>query len=131
MHRLRRNEIEAMRAGGAHRSDAPYHNAPSVGRAVLCTPFEKSERRRVPNLLRSGQAYLPTRHVSSATTISVRFCLCLNDIGIGTCIAVKCSDPVVIERIGSQAGHTSTSPIHSEIVIPRYVSAKGATGRDV
>ena len=66
-----------------------------------------------------------------ATAVSVRFGLCLDDVGIGTCIAVKGSDPVVVERIGSQAGHTSTSPIHSEIVIPRYVSAKSITCRDV
>ena len=126
-----------MRAGGAHRSDAPYHNAPSVGRAVLCTPFEKSERRRVPNLLRSGQAYLTTRHVSSepaetATTILVRFGLGLDDVGIGTCIAVKGSDSVVVERVGRQAGHTFASHIpHVQIVINRYVSDKSITCRDV
>ena len=121
-----------MRAGGAHRSDAPYHNAPSVGRAVLCTPFEKSERRRVPNRLRSGQAYLPTRHVSSATTISVRFGLRLDNVRIGTCIAVKGSDPVVVERIGSQTGHISTSHVADvQIVINRYVSDKSIARRDV
>jgi len=27
-----------VKAGGAHGSDAPYHSAPSVGRAVLCAP---------------------------------------------------------------------------------------------
>ena len=57
--------------------------------------------------------------------VSVGFGLCLDDVGSGTCIAVKGSDPVVVERIGSQTGHISTSHVaYVQIVINRYVSAK-------
>jgi hypothetical protein len=40
------NESEAVRAGGAHRSDAPYHSAPLVGRAVLCAPIRVTKAAR-------------------------------------------------------------------------------------
>ena len=67
-----------------------------------------------------------------ATAISVRFGLCLDDVGIGTCIAVKGSNPVVVERIGSQAGHILTSDITDiQIVIYRNVSTKGIARGDI
>ena len=60
------------------------------------------------------------------STLSVRFGLRLNDVGIGTYIAVKGSDSVVVERIGSQAGHILTNHIaHVAILIACYVSHKG------
>ena len=66
------------------------------------------------------------------STLSVRFGLRLDDVGIGTCIAVKGSDPVVVERIGSQTGHILTSHIaHVAILIARYVSDKSIARRDV
>ena len=66
------------------------------------------------------------------STLSVRFGLRLDDVGIGTCIAVKGSDPVVVERIGSQTGHILTSHIaHVAILIARYVSDKSIARGDV
>jgi hypothetical protein len=62
----------------------------------------------------------------------VGFGLCLDDVGVGTCIAVKGSDPVVIERIGIQAGHIPTSPIaHVAILIGGNISGKGIASGDV
>ena len=64
--------------------------------------------------------------------ISVGFRLCLDDVGIGTCIAVEGSDPVVVGRIGSQAGHILTSHIaHVAILIAGNVSDKGTARGDV
>ena len=64
--------------------------------------------------------------------LSAVFGLCLDDVGIGTCTAVKGSDPVVVERIRSQTGHISTSHVaYVQIVINRYVSAKGIARRHV
>jgi hypothetical protein len=58
--------------------------------------------------------------------------LCLDDVGIETCVAVEGSDPVVVERIGSQAGHISASHVaYVQIVINRYVSNKGIARGDV
>ncbi len=57
-----------------------------------------------------------------AITISVRLSLCLDDVGIGTCIAVEGPDPVVIERVRSQASHVLTGSADNQIVI--YVTAK-------
>jgi hypothetical protein len=63
---------------------------------------------------------------------SVRFGLCLDDVGIGTCIAVKGSDPVVIKRIGSQAGHILTSyTADIQILVAHYVSAESIARGDV
>jgi hypothetical protein len=58
--------------------------------------------------------------------------LCLDDVRIGTCIAVEGPDPVVVERIGSQAGHIPTSYIaHVAIPIAGNVSNKGIARGDV
>ena len=66
------------------------------------------------------------------STLSVGFGLRLDDVGIGTCIAVKGSDAVVVERIGSQTGHISISHVaYVQIVINRYVSDKSIARRDV
>ena len=71
----------------------------------------------------------PTRSLS---TLSVGFGLRLDDVGIGTYIAVKGSDPVVVERIGSQTGHISIGHVaYVQIVINRYVSDKSIARRDV
>ena len=59
------------------------------------------------------------------------FGLRLNDVGIGTCIAVEGSDPVVVERIGSQAGHIFTGPDDSQILIACYISHEGIARGDV
>jgi hypothetical protein len=60
------------------------------------------------------------------------FGLCLNDVGIGTRIAVKGSGAVVVERIGSQAGYILTSHIaYIQIVIARYESDKGIGCGDI
>jgi hypothetical protein len=63
---------------------------------------------------------------------SVRFGFCLNDVGIRARIAVEGSDPVVIERIGSQASHILTSHIaYVQIMIAGCVSNKRAGRGDV
>jgi hypothetical protein len=68
----------------------------------------------------TGLALLDRRFLSSAV-----FGLCLDDVRIGTCIAVKGSDSVVVERIGSQAGHILTSHnAHIAIPITENVSTK-------
>lgn len=60
------------------------------------------------------------------------FRLCLNDVRIGACIAVEGSDPVVVGRIGSQAGHIPTSHIaHVAIPIVGNVSDKSTARGDV
>ena len=75
----------------------------------------------------TGLALLDRRFLSSAV-----FGLCLDDVGIGTCIAVKGSDSVVVERIGSQAGHIPISHIaHVAILIGGKVSDKGIASGDV
>jgi hypothetical protein len=58
--------------------------------------------------------------------------LCLYDVRIETCVAVECSDPVVVERIGSQADHIPTGHIaHVAILIGGYITDKGIAGGDV
>ena len=46
-----------------------------------------------------------------AIAILVRFGLCLDDVGIGTCIAVEGANTVVIECIRSQTRYVLTSHI--------------------
>ena len=57
--------------------------------------------------------------------ILVRFSFRLDDVGIGAGIAVKSSDAVIIEGIGSQASHILTSHIaYVAIVIAGNVSGE-------
>src|SRR4051812_2997785 len=71
-------------------------------------------------------------HSEASTASSVRFGFCLDDVRTGARIAVEGSNPVVVERIGSQTGHISTSHVaHVQIVINRYVSDKSIARRDV
>ena len=66
------------------------------------------------------------RHVNVAPgrVVSVRFSLCFDDVGIGTCIAVKGADSVVIERVRGQTRDVLTVSADSPIVVSQYVSAK-------
>ena len=64
--------------------------------------------------------------------LSAVFRLCLDNVGIGTCIAVEGSDPVIVERIGSQAGNIPTSHIaHVAILIGGNVRDEGIARGDV
>jgi hypothetical protein len=96
--------------------------------------------RRAPIRLRSGQAVTcPTERVTLVrnqrerlSLFSVGFGLCLDDVGIGAGVAVKGSNPVVVERIGSQAGHTLTSDIaHIAVLIAGNVITKGTACGDI
>ena len=62
----------------------------------------------------------------------MRFGFCLDDVGIAARIAVECPDPVVIERVGSQAGNVSTNHVPDiQISVPWKVSDKSAARRDI
>ena len=61
----------------------------------------------------------------------MRFGLCLDDVGIGTCIAVEGPDPVVIERVRGQTSDVLTGSAYRQIVIDPYVSDKGTARRYV
>ena len=52
----------------------------------------------------------------------MRFGFGLDDVGTGTCVAVECPDPVVIERVRSQASDVLTGSADNQIVV--YVTAK-------
>ena len=67
-----------------------------------------------------SRAPAPTEPARSALLIGglvpgavlVWFGFCLDDVGIGTCIAVVSPDPVVIERVRSQTSHVLTGSGH-------------------
>ena len=61
------------------------------------------------------------------------FGLCLDDVGIGTCIAVKGPDTVVIERVCSQTSDVLTGYADRQILVSRHVSAraKGITRSNI
>ena len=63
--------------------------------------------------------------------VSVGFGLCLDDVGIGTCIAVEGPDTVVIERVRGQTSDVLTGYADRQIVVSRYVSAKSIARGDV
>ena len=48
----------------------------------------------------------------------MRFGFGLDDVGTGTCVAVECPDPVVIERTGSQSGRGA----YGEVLVPRPIT---------
>ena len=104
----------------------------SVGRAVL-----RAESRRRPHAKdnvrlprewspcrdpRSTNPLISSRRTLMGRAILVRFSLCFDDVGIGTCIAVKGPDTVVIECVRSQTSHGLTGSDDNQIVI--YVTDK-------
>ena len=60
------------------------------------------------------------------------FGLCLDDVGIGTYVAIESPDPVVIERVRSQASYAEASHIANiQIVVGWHESTKRAADRNV
>jgi hypothetical protein len=71
---------------------------------------------------------LPTGHFNfrlpKRLQLSMRFGFGLDDVGIGTDVAIESPNPVVIERVRSQTDHIFTGPDDSQILIARYVRAR-------
>ena len=65
--------------------------------------------------------------------ISVRCCLCLDDVRIwARAVAVVGAHTIVIDRIGSQRSHIVASDVEDvQILIPRHISRKRAARRDI
>jgi len=62
----------------------------------------------------------------------VGFGLCLDDVGIGTDIAIESPDPVVVERVRSQASNREASHITNiQIVVGSHESNKRVGKRNV
>jgi len=71
--------------------------------------------------------------VVHSLAISVRCCLCLDDVRIwARAIAVVGAQTVIIDRIGSQPSHVVASDVEDvKILIPRHISHKRAARRDI
>ena len=62
----------------------------------------------------------------------VRFGFGLNDVGIGTCVAIESPDPVVVERVRSQTSYGEASYFANiQIVVGSHESNKRVGKRNV
>ena len=62
----------------------------------------------------------------------MRFGFGLDDVGIGTCVAIESPDPVVIERVRSQASNGEASHIANiQVAVGWHESTKRAAERNV
>ena len=62
----------------------------------------------------------------------MRFGFGLDDIGVETCVAIKSPDPVVVERVRSQASNREASHITNiQIVVGSHESNKRVGERNV
>ena len=110
------------------------------------TPAQKGRRPpiRLRSRLRSALAWqagqavvaLPTGHFNfrlpKRLQLSVRFGLCLDDVGIGTDVAIESPDPVVVERVRSKTSDVPTGrATNVQILITGYVSVETIARRNV